>query len=583
MKANDIFLRKTIYRFMLPTILSVLGGTVNVMVDGIIIGNVIGAEALAAINLCFPIYLVLCTFGSLFASGACALSSIAIGEKESEKSSVFYSLAFYILLFLGLAITLAGVFFNKDFVLAFGIPKASVDMVYIYIKIMLLGGLPQLMLYIPFYYLRFDGRPKLVTVTLLILTLTNLGLDLLFVMVFSLGMFGAALASAVSTAIALVFGICFLFGKNSSVKLRWPKFFVKNLVGIIKYGSPRAMDNFLTALNITFLNIIILKAGGSTALSVLAVICCIGEFSLCLISGIPQTTASIIGVYKGEQDNSSIRIIMKRQFFIGSLFIGIFSMILITFWRPVCGIFGMNEILYSGTKFAVLCLAVSMLFKMQNSILSFYFGTVGRIALSNIVIFLQMLALPLVAGVLLLYCSNKFVIWLLFPISELVTLVIIHIVTYIVSNKNKALSKLLLLDDTLDREGKIINFSVSNDIESVMDASVKIGDFCESNEFSPKQQMMVSLAIEEMLTLTLQKCFDESERMQSIDVRIYTLKDTIGIRLRCGGRQFNAVDYYENNKVDEFGESLGIKMIVEMAKEVSYLRTFGVNSLNISL
>jgi len=583
MKANDIFLRNTMYRFMLPTILSVLGGTVNVMVDGIIIGNAIGAEALAAINLCFPIYLVLCTFGSLFASGACTLSSIAIGEKDSEKSSVFYSLAFYILLFLGLAITLAGVLFSKDYVLACGIPKESVDMVYIYIKIMLLGGLPQMMLYLPFYYLRFDGRPKLVTVTLLILTLTNLGLDLLFVVVFSLGMFGAALASAVSTAIALAFGICFLFGKNSSVKLKWPKFSVKNLICIIKYGSPRAMDNFLTALNITFLNIIILKAGGSTALSVLAVICCIGEFSLCLISGIPQTTASIIGVYKGEQDNSSIRIIMKRQFFIGSLLIGIFSLILIIFWRPICGIFGLNEILYSGTKFAVLCLAVGMLFKMQNSILSFYFGTVGRIALSNMVIFLQMFALPLIAGVLLLYCSNEFAVWLLIPTSELGTLVIILFVTYLVSMKNKALSKLLLLDDTLEREGKIISFSVSNDIENVMDASVKIGEFCESNEFSPKQQMTVSLAIEEMLTLTLQRCFEESERTQSIDVRIYTLNDTIGIRLRCGGRQFNAVDYYENNKEDEFGESLGIKMIVGMAKEVSYLRTFGVNSLNITL
>jgi len=196
---------------------------------------------------------------------------------------------------------------------------------------------------------------------------------------------------------------------------------------------------------------------------------------------------------------------------------------------------------------------------------------------------LQKLVLPLVTGVLLLNSFNKSVIWLLFPISEIGTLVIIHIATYIVSNKNNSLSKLLLLDDTLDREGKIINFSVSNDIESVMDASVKIGDFCESNEFSLKQQMMVSLAIEEMLALTLRKCFDESERMQSIDVRIYTLKDNIGIRLRCGGRQFNAVDYYENNKVDEFGESLGIKMILEMAKKVSYLRTFGVNSLNISL
>ena len=72
---NDRFLKKTFGRYLIPTMVGTLGGTINVLVDGIIVGQKIGSDGLAAVSICMPVYLLLCTVGSLLVSGGCVCSS----------------------------------------------------------------------------------------------------------------------------------------------------------------------------------------------------------------------------------------------------------------------------------------------------------------------------------------------------------------------------------------------------------------------------------------------------------------------------------------------------------------------------
>ena len=84
MDHNDRFLRGIFRRFLLPSILSTLGGTVNTLVDSAIVGNLLGADALAAINLCGPIALLCCTIGALLGTGGGLLSASLIGQQRDE-------------------------------------------------------------------------------------------------------------------------------------------------------------------------------------------------------------------------------------------------------------------------------------------------------------------------------------------------------------------------------------------------------------------------------------------------------------------------------------------------------------------
>ena len=75
-KNNDFFIRSTFRTYLIPTILAILGTTITVLIDSIIIGNFIGEKGLAALNLVKPVYFTFMTLGSLISVGAAANASV---------------------------------------------------------------------------------------------------------------------------------------------------------------------------------------------------------------------------------------------------------------------------------------------------------------------------------------------------------------------------------------------------------------------------------------------------------------------------------------------------------------------------
>ena len=88
-------------------------------------------------------------------------------------------------------------------------------------KRQLLGALPKILIYIPFWFLRIDGRTKLVARMMLVMGGGNAALDLLFLYPLDMGIGGAAWASVIATAAACAMGFCWLCGRDSSFHLGW--------------------------------------------------------------------------------------------------------------------------------------------------------------------------------------------------------------------------------------------------------------------------------------------------------------------------------------------------------------------------
>lgn len=87
------FLKKAYRGALIPCMLSILSGCANIIADGMIVGQLIGAVGLTAINLCMPVYLVLCILGSFFVSGAAISASNEIGQDNDEQAQKYYGIA----------------------------------------------------------------------------------------------------------------------------------------------------------------------------------------------------------------------------------------------------------------------------------------------------------------------------------------------------------------------------------------------------------------------------------------------------------------------------------------------------------
>ena len=75
LRQDEAFLRRAFHKSLLPCVLSILSQNINILADGIIVGQRIGTDGLSAINLCVPVYLVLCIVGSFLVSGTAIQAS----------------------------------------------------------------------------------------------------------------------------------------------------------------------------------------------------------------------------------------------------------------------------------------------------------------------------------------------------------------------------------------------------------------------------------------------------------------------------------------------------------------------------
>ena len=111
-----------------------------------------------------------------------------------------------------------------------------------------------------------------------------------------------------------------------------------------------------------------------------------------------------------------------------------------------------------------------------------------------------------------------------------------------------------------------------------------MADFCRKNEVKKSLARFLPMALEELLVIVNDNCL-KGRGLQYIDVRILFDEEGILMRIRCGGKIFNPVAWYEKRSSTMTQEELlmddllGMKMVIAKAKSVQFQNTFGVNNI----
>lgn len=585
-KNNDFFIRSTFRTYLIPSILALLGTTITVLIDSVIIGNFIGEKGLAALNLVKPVYFTFMTLGSLISVGAAANASVYIGKEDRKSCDNMASLALILSLVAGLLVTIPGLAFLPAIVHGLGAQGELYKMAYDYAFVMMAGGLSVVLMYYPFNFLRVSGRPRMGVVMFMLMAVLNVVLDLVFLLVFHMGMGGMAFASVLSTAIADIAGFLFLRFPSRCFPLQKPFLVWKSMKEIVVTGSSMALNNFCNIIRTMVLNWILFRAFGNNAITAFAMTATVGSFITAVISGVSQTITPLIGVFYGEKDNTSIRTTMKMAFQSGIGIILAVTVVIIIFPRQICQMFGIQgEEVLALSVAALICYALSLALSMVNNIFVFLFFTTGRNLLANVITFFRAFGFVTLFAMLFSEAGFLMGVWSCFILAEAAAFLVMLMWVGLVRIRNNKFSGLYLLDRTFEDKGKYLSFSVPNRVEEAVDASIKINTFCKENQLDGKTAMMLSLSLEEMLVIIFDHCFEEKET-QFVDIRIFVMPGTVVLRMRNGGKIFDPVLYYEKKKEQAKGkvlddDSLGIRLIMKKAEQVSFNRTFGVNNLTI--
>ena len=258
---------KEILLFSIPLLLGNLFQQLYNAVDSAVVGNYIGAQALAAVGSSAPVINLLVSFFMGLAVGAGVIISRYFGARKEELHiAVHTSLA--LTFAAGLVMTLIGVLISPYVLQWVGTPSDVMDSSVLYLRIYFLGILSVMVYNMGSGILRAVGDSRNPLYFLIVSSVTNIILDMLFVIVFHMGIAGVGWATLIAQTISAVLTMLLLMRTKEEyqVKLKHIRFHKHMLYEIVRLGLPSGLQNAI----VSFSNVIVqsnINAFGSLAMA----------------------------------------------------------------------------------------------------------------------------------------------------------------------------------------------------------------------------------------------------------------------------------------------------------------------------
>ena len=297
-------LRKTYFRYLIAFVLTALSTMLGNILDGIIAGQLIGAEAVAAIGTSRPLTQGFYTLHLLIGAGGGMLVGLAIGKKRRDEANVIFRAVVCTMGVIAAVATIVGATMPQAVTRFFCTEAALQPLAEPYVFWMMVGAFAYFGMYLMQTYVAVDGEPALVTAAVVVDNVVNVLLSVTLIHYFDMGVAGAAIGTVVGHALAAVLLLALHWARKSSApRLNFSTSQPSNfstLRRIVSQGAPLAIASMsLTALLFSA-NRIIMDALGKDGMFIYAVALNLLLVYNLFLAGSCQTLQSLGAIEKGK-------------------------------------------------------------------------------------------------------------------------------------------------------------------------------------------------------------------------------------------------------------------------------------------
>lgn len=321
---NEHFTYKKLIKFTLPSILMMIFTSIYGVVDGFFVSNYVGAEAFASVNLIMPVIIILSAVGFMIGTGGNALVAMTLGQHDEKRANEIFSMLIYILIFLGICLSIAMAVFMPKMARILGATDIMIDDCVIYGRISMVS-LTFFMLQTSFQsFMVTAARPHFGLYITIAAGVTNMVLDLVFVGILGFGVAGAAWATVASEIVGgSVPLIYFIIPNKSKLNLVKAGFKFRPLIKVLSNGA----SEFMTIISSSFVNMLynlqLMKIAGEKGVASFGVIMYINFIFTGVLFGYAFGSSSIVSYHYGSENYKELRSLFSKSIKI----IGIASLI----------------------------------------------------------------------------------------------------------------------------------------------------------------------------------------------------------------------------------------------------------------
>ena len=420
-------IRKLLIQQAVPSSIGILFMSVNILIDTIFVGQWIGSLAIAAVTIVLPITFLISSLGMAIGVGGGSVLSRALGSGDNEKALYTFANQIMMTFLLASVFVIFGIFFSAEMLALFGAKgKIIAPATEFFFPIIL--SVPFLALcMMGNNVIRAEGKAKFAMYAMIIPAFVNILLDIIFIKFLDMGMFGAALATAISYFTCFLFVLWFFIYK-SELRLQWHHFkfqmpLIREITGLsfVTFSRQGVVSILAIILNHT-----LYVYGGEHSIAVYGIISRMLMFAVFPILGITQGFLPIAGYNYGAGNYHRVKETISISIKYAALLATIIFVFILAFAKPIVAVFTDDPLVIAETPNALRWVfAASPIIAIQL-IGAAYFQAAGK-ARKALLLTLTKQGFFLIPLVLVLpEFFGIFGVWVAFPIADVLSTIITY-------------------------------------------------------------------------------------------------------------------------------------------------------------
>lgn len=429
MEAQNVYLKpvtlKNILKFAVPTIAMTVFMSFYTMVDGLFVSNLIGTDALSAINLTAPVIQLVTAVSTMLATGGSAVIMKKMGEQKDEEAKEDFTFLILVNVAVGLVMCGLGYLLMDHIFAGMNLSAEVAGYCVEYLSRYLLFTVPILLMNNFTLYMIASEKATLSLICSVSGGVLNMVLDYVFIAGFGMGIGGAAIATGLGYSVTAMAGLVVFSRRKSLLHFRKPVFRIRVLANAATNGCSEMATALVTGIITMMFNWTMLKYVGEEGVAAVTIIMYVLMFASSLYTGYAYGVAPMISFYYGEQNQKKLKELITLSLKV----IAVISLLTVTasyfLTRPLVTVFArpdnpVYDLAVTGNRICT----IALLFIGFNIFASGMFTALSNGVVSAVLAFSRSFVFMLIAMLVLPAFWGVNGVWLATPAAELMAVIL---------------------------------------------------------------------------------------------------------------------------------------------------------------
>lgn len=416
-----------------PTLIAMFFNSVLNLCDGMFVGHGVGPDALAAINIVAPMFLLTTGIGLMFGIGASVIASIRLSEGNVKAARIIMTQAYIAGAIIFGTIIILTLLFTRHILYMVGCSPALEQYATDYLLWLLPGFFFFYLQCVGMMLVRLDGSPKFAMSIQIITAIENIFLDWLFVFPLQMGIAGASIATSISCitggCLVLSYFICFSYTLKFyklKASMKSLKLSIRNLCYMAKIGFATFVTELAIGVMMVTGNFMFMSLLGENGVAAYSVGCYLFPLIFSISNAVAQSAQPIVSFNYGAGQTARVSQTLRLSLITG---LGCGLAVTLVMWvgaGPLASVFlPTDTIAYQYASKGLPLLGLCAIAFSLNIVMIGYYQSIEKAARSTFYTLLRGMIILVPAFIILPHVIGEEGLWLAIPTAELLTLLII--------------------------------------------------------------------------------------------------------------------------------------------------------------